>query len=73
MVELTKLNGDAFYLNEDWIELVESLPDTTITLHSGNKVVVLEPMDMVLNKITAWQVRFHQAMAGKGAKSKRNR
>lgn len=56
MIELTKLNGDRFYLNENWIEIVEALPDTTITLRSGNKVVVLEKMDDVFEKMLDWQV-----------------
>jgi flagellar protein FlbD len=64
MVELTKLNGDKFYLNERWIEAVEALPDTTITLSSGNKFVVLEPMQEVLGKILKWQVRMHEALEG---------
>lgn len=55
MVELTKLNGDKLFLNENWIESVEAVPDTTITLNSGNKVVVLEKMEAVLSKIINWQ------------------
>lgn len=56
MIELTKLNGDRFYLNEMWIEAVEALPDTTITLRSGNKFLVLEKMDDVFEKMLDWQV-----------------
>jgi flagellar protein FlbD len=55
MVELTKLNGGKLYLNENWIESVEAVPDTTITFNSGNKVVVLEKMELVLEKIIRWQ------------------
>lgn len=55
MVELTKLNGEPMFLNEAWIESVEALPDTTITLHSGNKVVVLEKMAQLMEKIVRWQ------------------
>jgi flagellar protein FlbD len=60
MVELTKLNGDTMYINESWIELVDSVPDTTITFNSGNKVVVLEKMDVVLDKI----IRWHASLRG---------
>jgi len=56
MVELTKLNGEKLFLNEAWIESVEAVPDTTITFNSGNKVVVLEKMEVVLEKIIRWQV-----------------
>jgi flagellar protein FlbD len=59
MVELTKLNGDKMVINEAWIELVDAVPDTTITLNSGNKVVVLEKMEEVLEKIIRWHAGLH--------------
>jgi len=65
VIELSKLNGDGIYINEYWIEAVESLPDTTITLNSGNKIVVLEPMQTVLNKMIEWQVKIQKAMEKK--------
>ncbi|MCD4813476.1 flagellar FlbD family protein [bacterium] len=55
MIELSKLNGDSIYINEQWIETIEALPDTTITFHSGNKIVVLDPMGLLLAKIVHWQ------------------
>lgn len=58
MVELTKLNGEKIYLNENWIEAIESLPDTTITLSSGNKFVVLESMEKVLERFHEWRLRM---------------
>lgn len=66
MVELTKLNGDKMYINENWIELVDAVPDTTITLNSGNKVVVLEKMNVVLEKI----IRWHASLRGESGRSK---
>lgn len=61
MVELTKLNGDKMVINEAWIELLDAVPDTTITLNSGNKVVVLEKMETVMEKIIRWQVALRGA------------
>jgi flagellar protein FlbD len=66
MVELTKLNGDRLFLNEAWIEAVEALPDTTITLNSGNKVVVLEKMEGVLEEILRWQVSLRGGKQPRG-------
>ncbi len=70
MVEVTKLNGDKMYINERWIELVDSVPDTTITLNSGNKVVVLEKMELVMEKIIRWHaslrgVKVHAARSAR--------
>ncbi|NTV51403.1 MAG: flagellar FlbD family protein [Candidatus Firestonebacteria bacterium] len=61
MVELTKLNGDKMVINEAWIELMDAVPDTTITLNSGNKVVVLEKMEIVMEKILRWQAGLRGA------------
>lgn len=60
MIELSKLNGDCIYINEHWIETVEALPDTTITIKSGNKYVVLEPMRTVLKEIRDWYSQINQ-------------
>ncbi|KOY83650.1 flagellar FlbD family protein [Lysinibacillus sp. FSL H8-0500] len=54
MIELTRLNGKAFSLNALYIEIVESFPDTTITLTTGTKIIVLESEDEVRQKVTAF-------------------
>ncbi|HLS66491.1 MAG TPA: flagellar FlbD family protein [Pseudogracilibacillus sp.] len=54
MIELERLNGTTFMLNAFMIEQVESLPDTTITLTSGKKIVVKSDMDDVIEKVTAY-------------------
>ncbi|MBQ0139891.1 MAG: flagellar FlbD family protein [Kurthia sp.] len=47
MIDLTKLNGKKFSLNALYIESVEEFPDTTITLTTGRKYVVLETAEQV--------------------------
>jgi len=42
MIELTRLNDTKFILNADFIEAVEEVPDTLITLTSGKKLFVKE-------------------------------
>lgn len=58
MISLTKLNGKAFSLNALYIETVEEFPDTTITLTTGRKYVVLESGNEVLNRVT----KFYQSV-----------
>lgn len=53
MIELTKLNGKVFSLNALYIETVESFPDTTITLTTGRKFIVLESEDEVRQRVNA--------------------
>ncbi len=47
MIQVTRLNGTEFTLNALYIEKVESFPDTTITLTTGTKYVVLDTADEV--------------------------
>ncbi|WP_091270389.1 flagellar FlbD family protein [Alteribacillus persepolensis] len=54
MIELTKLNGDTFLLNVSFIEQVEALPDTTLTLHNGKKMVVKEDVKEVKQTVNAF-------------------
>lgn len=54
MIKVTRLNGSTFTLNALYIEKVESFPDTTITLTTGTKYVVLDPVNQVLSSITSF-------------------
>ncbi len=51
MIELTRINGQTFYLNVLLIEQVEALPDATITLINGKKIVLRDPIEDVQRKI----------------------
>lgn len=52
MISLLRLNGKPFVLNAVHIEQVESLPDTTITLISGKKLVVRNAEEEVIQMVT---------------------
>lgn len=45
-------------LNAIYVELVESFPDTTITLTNGNKYVVTEPLEEVTMAIESFYRRI---------------
>jgi len=55
MIELTQLSGKTFWLNPHQIEYVEKTPDTTITMLSGKRVVVLEKVETLLERIVAYR------------------
>ena len=57
MIELTKLNNKKFVINSDLIETVEAMPDTTVSLTTGNKFVVRESVPEIVHKI----VEFRQS------------
>ena len=55
MIELTRLNGQAMVVNSDLIKYVESSPDTMLTLIHGEKIVVSEPCEEVVQRIFAYR------------------
>jgi flagellar protein FlbD len=51
MIKLTKLNGPSFVLNSDLIERIEAAPDTVVTLVDGDRYLVTESVDEVIDRI----------------------
>ena len=51
MIELTRLNGNKFSVNCDLIKYVEAAPDTTLTLVTGEKLLVMESREIVAEMI----------------------
>lgn len=65
MIYVTRLNGKAFVLNCELIETMEETPDTVITLTGGNKYVVTESMDVLIDRIARYHQRCHPLYSGK--------
>lgn len=55
MVTVTRLDGSAIVLNADLIESLESVPDTVVTLTTHKKVVVREPVPVIIERVIAYQ------------------
>lgn len=55
MIKLTGLNHKELALNEGNIEKIEEVPETVITMTNGNKYLVEENIDEVIDKITAYK------------------
>jgi flagellar protein FlbD len=56
MVTLTRLDGSTVTVNGDRIEWMEESPDTLVTLVSGKKFVVQEPIRKIIAAIDAARV-----------------
>jgi flagellar protein FlbD len=54
LIRLTKLNGAPVGVNALFIETVEMVPDTVITLTTGKKMIVRETMEEVAERVTAF-------------------
>jgi len=62
MIRLTRLNDTEFIINAEMIEFVEATPDTIISLQSGKKVMVVEPVDEVVERIIEHKRRCSQPL-----------
>jgi flagellar protein FlbD len=59
MIQLTRLNQSSISLNAIYIERIESIPDTVVTLLSGKKVHVLESVEEVTDKVTIYYQKIN--------------
>lgn len=60
MIELTRINDSPLIVNADLIEFIEQTPDTVISLTTGKKLMVREPVSEVVNRVIA----FKRSIAG---------
>lgn len=65
MIQLTRLNNQVLVVNCDLIKFVETAPDTVLTLVSGEKILVRESPDEVLQRIIVFR---RGVLAGEGLK-----
>ena len=55
MIELTKLNDIKFSVNPELIEIVETTPDTVVTLSTGRKLIVKESRQDIKNLVLSYK------------------
>jgi len=67
MIKLTRLNNQPLVLNADLIKLIENTPDTVLTLVNGEKIVVLESIEQVIEKIVEFRRRILSGLGLSGA------
>ena len=58
MIGLTRLNHLAFMLNPDRIVHVESTPDTVVVMDNGERFMVLETADQLVEKVVEFRRRI---------------
>lgn len=62
MIYLTRLNGEKIILNTDLIEFMEKTPDTVVTLTTGKKFVVCEPVNEIVDHINCVRRKHFSAL-----------
>lgn len=62
MIHLHKLNGESFVLNASHIEVIDTTPNTVITLTNGKKYVVNESAEEVIELTMNYKKEIHQCI-----------
>lgn len=57
MIELTRLNGNSMVVNSDLIHYIDCTPDTTLTLVTGDRLVVLESSEEVRDRTLRYRAQ----------------
>jgi flagellar protein FlbD len=65
MIRLTRLNNRTLVVNSELIKFIENAPDTVITLVTGEKIVVLESAEEVMNKVLQYRRELRRVSAAK--------
>jgi len=60
MIHLTRINHAPMVLNSELIEHIETTPDTVVSLTNGQKIVVLEAADDIIEKVVEFRRRLYR-------------
>lgn len=63
MIVVTRLNGSRFAVNPDLIERIQEHPDTVLLMVNGERYVVTEAMQQVVELIIGYRARVVAAAA----------
>ena len=55
MIRLTRINHRALVLNAELIEHVETTPDTVVSMTTGEKFVVVESADEIVDRVIEYR------------------
>jgi len=60
MIKLTRFDKTQFVVNVDIIQYLEATPDTILTLSTGDKLMVRETVDEVIEKVIEFKRAVYQ-------------
>lgn len=64
MILVTRLDNSEFYVNAEFIQSVESRPDTLVTLINGHSYIVREADSEIVARIIAYRRAVHGDASG---------
>lgn len=59
MIQVTRINHEALVLNSDLIEMIETTPDTVLTLANAQKLVVMESAEEIVSRVVEFRRRIY--------------
>ncbi|HGM3507970.1 TPA: flagellar FlbD family protein [Clostridioides difficile] len=59
MIRVTDLNGRSYILNSDLIVRIDSVPESRILLTTGEKNLVKESVDEIVNKVIKYKRKIN--------------
>jgi len=62
VILVSRFNGSQYYINAELIQLIESTPDTVITLTNHTKMVVKEPAEKVVERVIEYQRQVRHSL-----------
>lgn len=66
MIQVSRLNGSKLIVNCELIKFIEQTPDTIITLTTGEKLMVREAAEKVIEATMHYRQRLYQEPPPKG-------
>jgi flagellar protein FlbD len=63
MIAVTRLDGSVMVVNDDQIAWIETRPDTVISMMNGEKLLVREALDTLVERAR----EFRRSLAARGA------
>jgi len=60
MIEIEKLNGCRFLINQNLIETIEFIPETKVTLTTGKYYLIKDSKDEIQDKILKYSRRVFE-------------
>ena len=58
MIDVLRLDGKKYWVNPHMIESMECTPDLTLTMLSGNKIIVRNPPEEIIEKIIEYRKKI---------------
>jgi flagellar protein FlbD len=60
MISVTRLDGTELVVNVDLVVTIERTPDTVLTLTTGDRIMVKESLDEIVERAVAYRRRSLQ-------------